>query len=76
MRLLRKVSKAAAKPIDTGHLLFALLKGWYWRLRCHWFSRHVRIGKGFKVVGTFRPHGPGRLCLGDNVFAHWGGRIQ
>jgi acetyltransferase-like isoleucine patch superfamily enzyme len=70
IKLLRKLGKVAVKPLDVGRLFLALLKKRYWRLRCHWFSRRFRIGKGFKVVGKFRPHGPGQLCLGHNVFSH------
>ena len=72
MRVIQKIGKAIMNPIVAYGLLLALLKGCAWRLRCNWFSGRIKIGKGFKVVGTFRPHGPGRLTLGDNVLSHGG----
>ena len=69
---IRKLVKAARTPADTCRLLFAMLKGRYWRLRCFCFNRRVRIGKGFKVIGSFVPRGPGHLFLGENVLSDGG----
>ena len=72
MRVIQNIGKAIRNPIGAYQLLLALSRGWAWRLRCNGLSRRIKIGKGFKVVGKFRPHGPGRLCMGDNVFSHGG----
>lgn len=59
-------------PIAAYQPILAISRGWIWRRRCNWLRGRIRIGKGFKVVGKFRPCGPGRLTLGDNVLSNGG----
>ncbi len=59
--MIQKLRKATMHPIDACHLLLALSEGVVLDASLHWFSRRIRIGKGFKVVGKFMPHGPGAI---------------
>lgn len=48
--------------------LFALVNGWWHKMKFLICGKRVRIGKWFRVYGTFRIMGSGKVVLGDNCF--------
>jgi acetyltransferase-like isoleucine patch superfamily enzyme len=48
--------------------LIALLNGYWHRVKFFLSGKNVRIGRAFRVYGTFRVMGPGRVVIGDNCF--------
>jgi len=57
---------------QTPHLILpgiiALLNGFWHKLKFRFLMKRVRIGKGFRVYGTFRVMGCGRVVIGNNCF--------
>jgi len=48
--------------------VFALLNGYWHKLKFRFLFKKVRIGKWFRVYGTFRIMGCGSVVIGDNCF--------
>lgn len=48
--------------------LFALVNGWWHKMKFLICGKRACIGKWFRVYGTFRIMGSGKVVLGDNCF--------
>ena len=48
--------------------IFALLNGYFHKIKFLLTFKRVSIGKAFRVYGTFRIKGPGKVTIGDNCF--------
>jgi acetyltransferase-like isoleucine patch superfamily enzyme len=42
--------------------------GYYYKLKYSFFRRRTIFGKGFRVRGSLKIKGPGKVIIGDNVF--------
>lgn len=67
-----KLAKAVTHPRVAWEVGTSLLRGCYWRVRCHLFAPRFRIGKGMKLSKKFVPSGPGRIVVGDGVVSDGG----
>jgi len=60
------------RGLQTPHLILpgaiAVLNGYWHKLKFRLLFRNVSIGRGFRVYGTFRIMGCGRVTIGDNCF--------
>lgn len=67
---LTKIQKGIRHPIQGFKAIQLLLKGYYYKIKYQiLFKDRVHIGKNFKVKRRFSIRGPGRVTIGDNVFA-------
>jgi acetyltransferase-like isoleucine patch superfamily enzyme len=64
-----KIKKGICNPFMVIKLYKKLLRGYYYKLKYTLFQPNVKIGKNFKVTGKFSIRGPGKIRIGDNVFA-------
>lgn len=55
--------QALAEPSHAFRVLFALVRGWWVRLRCPRFE----CGRNLRVFGQLDIQGPGRVVFGDDV---------
>lgn len=67
-RFIELIKRAEKEP----HLIlpgtFALLNGYWHKLKFFLLCKKITIGKGFRVYGKFSVLGSGRVVIGDNCF--------
>jgi len=67
-RLKLLLGRAQDTPDLVLPAIFALVNGWWHKMKFLICGKRVRIGKWFRVYGTFRIMGSGKVVLGDNCF--------
>ncbi len=60
--------RARQRPDQILTGLFAILNGYWHKLKFFLLMKNVKIGRGFRVYGTFRILGSGKVLIGDNCF--------
>lgn len=60
--------RARRRPHLVLPAFFSLVNGYWHKLKFLLCGKRVRIGKWFRVYGTFRIMGPGKVRIGDNCF--------
>lgn len=66
MNWMTAVRKAMQQPGMARRTAFALLRGYYYRLKFRLLGRRVVIGRFFRVTGPLDIQGPGTVVFGDN----------
>lgn len=62
------VRRARRRPHLILPALFSWVNGYWHKLKFLLCGKRVRIGKWFRVYGTFRIMGSGKVVIGDNCF--------
>lgn len=60
------IDRGMREPDLIAYGMFALLNGYWFKLKCVLFRRNVRVGRWFRVTGPFYIVGSGRVTIGDN----------
>lgn len=65
--LFDKISKASKSPSSVVDYVLSKVRGWYYQLKYSIILKKAVFGKNFRVQGTLKIAGPGKVIIGDNV---------
>lgn len=60
------LDKARQEPYHLFPAIFALINGYWHKLKFFLAGRHLKTGTLFRVYGSFKIIGPGKVVIGDN----------